>query len=548
MRNLKKLLAVVVAICVLATFTVPAFAADAAVAKTDAQIAEGLDVIQGQGGGVTADYLASAPTRLQGAIMFLRLKGLETAAKAFIGTDNFADATEITNDTNKAILAYLKATPDLGFEGVGDNKFAPLKVMTAKEYYKIMLIALGFTYKTNAAEITDATAQFGWDNLLAFADAKGLKKLVNNTAFTVNDLCVGTVEALKATIKDGTKTLAADLVAQNVITATAAEAAGLYTPIPATLEVKSVSAVNLKEIVVTFNKAVDKASAETVAKYSAAAGTIKSASLADDGVTLTLSLDTNVKLSNQTESTISITNVKAATDASTVTVKDLKFVPLDNSLPKISSIVSLGNSALKVTFSEPIKTVAATMFKIDDKSFWGSYTLDGRTVTLKPYNASTVLASGSHKLTASKLEDFYGLKSLEESVSFDVVADTAAPTVANIIATLESAKIIFSEDVDPNTVSTSDIYFMSGSVKKYPKSISVSGAEVTADFSNNILPAYETTLYVSGISDYSANAMSAAEIKITAGVDQSRPEITDLKINSGNKTITITYSNYLVFF
>ena len=130
MRNLKKLLAVIVAICVLATFTVPAFAADATLAadtKTCADI--GVLVGQSTATGVTAEYGATTPTRIQAAIMLLRLKGVLADAQAFTGTENFADA-------NKAawaapLMAYLTANQDLGFAGVGENNFAPNEPITA---------------------------------------------------------------------------------------------------------------------------------------------------------------------------------------------------------------------------------------------------------------------------------------------------------------------------------------------------------------------------------------------------------------------------------
>ncbi|MDF2719073.1 MAG: hypothetical protein K0R28_5998, partial [Paenibacillus sp.] len=72
----------------------PVFAADAPAAasvKTDAQVAAELGVLQGDGSGITAGYLAKTTTRIQAAILFLRLKGLEQTALAYKGTDNFSD-------------------------------------------------------------------------------------------------------------------------------------------------------------------------------------------------------------------------------------------------------------------------------------------------------------------------------------------------------------------------------------------------------------------------------------------------------------------------
>ena len=69
--------------------------------------------------------------------------GLEDEAKAFEGEDNFDDADDIYAGGQK-ILAYLKANPDLGWVGVGGNKFEPAKPASAQMIYKVLLEALGY--------------------------------------------------------------------------------------------------------------------------------------------------------------------------------------------------------------------------------------------------------------------------------------------------------------------------------------------------------------------------------------------------------------------
>jgi len=87
MKNLKKLLAVVLAVAMLATFVVPVFADDV----TDAEKCEILGMLEGTGEGVTAEYLVSTPQRYQAAIMYLRLKGLEDIALAYPGEDGYGE-------------------------------------------------------------------------------------------------------------------------------------------------------------------------------------------------------------------------------------------------------------------------------------------------------------------------------------------------------------------------------------------------------------------------------------------------------------------------
>ena len=304
-------------------------------------------------------------------------------------------------------------------------------------------------------------------------------------------------------------------------------------------KVVSVSATNLKEITVTFDGNVDAATAENAENYSTTAGAIDSAVLSEDGKSVVLTLATGVVMENQKEYKVSVSNVKAGDKV--INQKDFAFTPLDNVLPTVSSVKSLGNKAVKVTFSEPVKNVTSSNFKLDDKSFFGSVTVTGNVVVLKPYDASA-LSVGAHKLSTSLVEDYANLKSLTSSSDFTVVEDKEGPTVTEVKATLEKATITFNEDIDPETVTASDVYWLSGTTKKYAKTLTVSeGTKLVADFSNNPLPAYETTLYIDSVSDYSSNVNATKEVKVTANVDQTRPTVTDVKIADNKTDITVKF-------
>ena len=193
MRNLKKLLAVIVAICVIATFTVPAFAASTI--SEDAQICADIGLLEGDAGAVDATYLAKETQRYQAAIIYLRLFGKEDEALAYEGTDNFDDAGLFKWAEGKNILAYLYDNPELGW--VGDaGKFDPFRTSSAQEIYKVLLTALG--YKEDV--------DFTWDETLDFAAEKELTKIADIDKVTNDDLAAAIVEALKINIKDENKT------------------------------------------------------------------------------------------------------------------------------------------------------------------------------------------------------------------------------------------------------------------------------------------------------------------------------------------------------
>ncbi|HOB21072.1 MAG TPA: hypothetical protein PKO35_10265, partial [Candidatus Atribacteria bacterium] len=238
MKNLKKLLAVIVTVCVLATMTVPAFAA-----ASDAEICEALDILRGDGAGVTDTYLAKGTERYQAAILYLRLIGKEDEAIAFTGEENFDDA-DLIYAGGQRILAYLKANPDLGWTGVGGNKFEPTNPASAQMIYKVLLEALGYKQDVD----------FTWAETLDFAAEKGLSAIADVAELTNADMAVAIVEALGATVKDSEKTLAQVLIEKGIIDQAAAIEAGLVSAVPVIVSVKATAADTLE---VTFSQAVD---------------------------------------------------------------------------------------------------------------------------------------------------------------------------------------------------------------------------------------------------------------------------------------------------
>jgi hypothetical protein len=433
MRNLKKLLAAIVTVCMLATFAVPAFAE-----KSDADICTDLGMILGEGSGVTAEYLASQPYRLQGAIMFLRLKGLEDEAKAFVVTEeNFSDVDGL-NETNKAILGYLKAHPELGFVGVGNNMFAPFKEMTAKEYYKVLLVALGY----------EEGVDFTWANLLQFAATKGLVKLLDNTAFTVNDLCVATVEALKATVKGGDDNLITMLVEAGVIAADKAVATGLYSGVPRALQVVSASADNLKTAKLVFSKELDK---NTVNKDNISNDDIEEVKLLDDKKTVLLIFKDGLKQGN--EKKVTIKNVKS-TDGAKIAEVDKTITFYDTAFPTITGAVAEDAKSIVVSVSEPIDLEYGDVFEtyedieIDDQNMIAQASFDFVKNTIT-FTLNDVLDAGSHKISIKGLKDYAGYIAMTASFNIAVAEDKTAPEIVKgEVVSVTKIKATFSENLE----------------------------------------------------------------------------------------------------
>ncbi len=193
---------------------------------------------------------------------------------------------------------------------------------------------------------------------------------------------------------------------------------------------------------------------------------------------------------------------------------------------------SLGTKAIKVTFSEPVEKATSGNFQVDGKSFYGSATQESREIILTPYDSAT-LSVGEHTLTVAGVEDYFGLKALSSDSKFTVVEDKTAPTVTNVEATLEKVTVTFSEEVDPATVTKTNVYWKSGDTKMTAVGMKkIAADKYEFDFTGKALPGYETTLFVEGVKDYSGNVITETQVKVTATVDQTRPEVASVKVDS----------------
>ncbi|WP_339238167.1 S-layer homology domain-containing protein [Paenibacillus sp. FSL R5-0517] len=304
--------------------------------------------------------------------------------------------------------------------------------------------------------------------------------------------------------------------------------------VEAATKVQSASSVNLKEVDVAFDGKVDKATATDKNNYTVDNNSrkVKSVTLLEDGKTARILLDTTSAgaFTQGTTYKVSVKSVKSST-GTVVPQGEVSFTSADNVLPTVSEVKALGTKAIKVTFSEPIKTPTSSNFQLDDKAFVGSVTLGAneREVILRDYTGT--IAAGDHKLTTSLVEDYAGLKSLAATSDFTAAVDTEGPKVTEISATLEKVTVTFDEEVDPNSVTNESFYWLSGTTKKTGKATQISGNVYEVDFTANRLPGYETNLFVD-VKDYSGNANATKEHKVTATVDLVQPKVVDATYGS----------------
>ncbi len=198
---------VVAALCIMLIPVMGATAAEEGAA--DAAAAAELGLLLGDGNGVDDAYLAKKATRLQAAIISLRLQGELSAAEAHDGTDTFSDADQV-GKTNQRILAYLKAHPELGWSGTGDGTFRPLEPVSAQQFYKVMLEAIGFK----------SGKDFAYADTVSFAATHGLTGIAGQAVLTNGHIATALIEALTAETAAGGSFFAA-LQARGAIAADA---------------------------------------------------------------------------------------------------------------------------------------------------------------------------------------------------------------------------------------------------------------------------------------------------------------------------------------
>lgn len=308
-------------------------------------------------------------------------------------------------------------------------------------------------------------------------------------------------------------------------------------------KVESVTANNLKEVVVKFDGPVDKETGTDKVNYSLRSGkVVKMVTLSEDQTTATITLDKSV-LSNNKVDALTVSGIVSGDNK--IETKNFEFTAVDNQIPEVTEVKSLGTKAVKLTFSEPVQEPKQNNFTIDGKVFYGKIRLsaDYRSVVITPYNTSA-LAVGDHVIGVSGVKDYVPFTALNSSHEVTVVEDKEAPTVAEAEATLETVTLTFSEDIDFDTVDKNKVYWKSGDDKiRAIEFEELAGNKVKYIFGKDrALPTGSVVVYVEGIKDYSGNEIAKdTTVLVTPEIDMTRPAVR--KVEAVNpKEVKITFT------
>ncbi|WP_427109410.1 S-layer homology domain-containing protein [Lysinibacillus xylanilyticus] len=507
------------------------------------------------------------------------------AAKIFAGALELeAEGSVDFKDVKKDAWYYdaIAATVEYGiFEGVSATEFAPTKQLTRSEAAKIIVEAFELEGEADLKDFADASTVKPWaksyleiavsNGIIKGSEVNGKTNLNPNASITrqefakvfagaleladttvkVDKVEVVDAKTLNVTLSDGTKetvTLEKALEPNKETEVTfkikdVEYKAKVTFVVTTATAVKSVSATNLKQVVVEFDGKVDPATAAEEGNY-AITGTndpvVDTAVVAEDGRSVTLTL--KQQFENQSEYKLSLNNIKAGDKV--LNVKDVKFKPLDNTVPTVAKVEALGNKTVRVHFSEPVKAAQTSQFQIDGKVVVGSIQTNLNTVIIK---LSSALTDGEHTLTAEGTQDYNNFKTVKADTKFNVVEDKTAPTVSVVSASFEKVVIKFSEPVEQ--VFASNIYWMQGGAKKQAASVKqLADDKYELTFTGDNKLVYTTDLYVTNVKDYSGNVIDKdTKVQVTPVIDQTRPDVISSTFvkDSNNKQIAIKFTKSL---
>ncbi|HYF82520.1 MAG TPA: Ig-like domain-containing protein [Clostridia bacterium] len=406
----------------------------------EGRICRDLGILKGDAGVVDNAYLETHPSRLQAAIMFLRLKGLEQDALSYTGGSNFKDANAIAWKEGRNVLSYLKNHPEYGWIGDGIN-FLPYNPISSKEYYKVLLESLGYKQKI------DGAGDFDWSSVLDFASEKGLKKVADTKNFTVRNLAIATVEALNSKMKNSDKKLIEHLVDNGDVNKGDAIDLDLYSK-EMEAAVKTVRAISNSKVEVVFEELVDGSEAADEDLYSIKQLDIKEVSMKNAGAVI---IDTSAM--NESTTYTMVFNDKSYS---------FKGLRKDSYAPKLITAECKDTDLVELTFDRVLDNEAA-----QDSD---TYSIEGATVQSAALDStntkvklvtSGIQAGRSYELKIHSIKNGDGVTTKLITKRFTGKKDTSAPKL-NKLTVLNNIKLLleFSDTngLDKETAQEKDNY------------------------------------------------------------------------------------------
>jgi len=555
MRNSKKLIAVIMTVALLASMMVPALAATY---QTEADKLTNAGLMNGTPG----TGLETLLIRDQGIAFTVRALGAEAAAAAMtvgaiaVQTAKLTDFAAIPGwATNYAAYAIANGiTNGNRISAIGKITFSPTDPLSGKQFITMMLRALGYTGVTldNCLDKALASGMLTASKAIAFGMKAQLTR--DDAAYIIYSTVNNGNVALAGGVTVGAVKLVNSLVTMGSLTTKAALNFSNYvapTPVaPVALGVVGIQALNQREFVVAFNKAVDSTTATTAANYTfdgTVLGALDSLVLSADSMSVKVTLAVGKVVGNQATKTIIVgTGVKdAALVALAAAVsKDVYFV--DTTVPTVKSVAQLSQTMLRVTFSEPVKNVT-NGFTIDG----GAVSATGSNVNDVNYTADVTLGismtTGTHTIiinnTANTILDYANFGVPTTTLTWVATLDATKPTATVTAVNQKQLLVTFSKPVIAAPLAS--LFYHTSSVYTASSVVSHNGSDSVYEVNFTTYPMPTGTAMVTiadaAVTDKWGNIFAGpVTYPVTVVADLTKPTAT-LAVSS-ESVLTVTYS------
>jgi hypothetical protein len=397
--------------------------------------------------------------------------------------------------------------------GDNDTTFRPMDTLTAQEINAAFVKALGYTVE--------------WDMVNEKATELGIAvDAADDTLVLRGEAFKAIRAALDVVPMDKEMTLGEELTLEGYVAPVA--------PVTA-LEVESFEMTNYKEAVVKFNQELDADTVVLANFVGPDANSIAAVTLLADKMTVELTLVDGEEVAQYGSLEVVINDVKSATgeEIAEDTTVEVEFV-VDLAVPTVVSVEAIGNSGVKVTYSEPVNHAASiTNYYLNGKLFAGSESIANKVSTL---DLTKRLEAGVHELTirANKVDDFADLFVKEVVVEFVVEEDATAPTGDVTSATQTEVVIEFTEAIDSVAIST-----IAGATPSWNADKTVLTLTYLASAP---VPVNGTTITLTNITDAYGNVTDKLELESGYPViDLTRPEVKETTV-SKQDYIMVTFT------
>lgn len=426
-----------------------------------------------------------------------RAEAAEILSKALdlkaTGTEDFSDVSE--NDW--FYNAVLATSPEL-FDGMGNGKFEPKAQLTREQAAKVIVQGYQLTGKADLSQFADASKASKW--AVSYLETAVENGVINGKG------------SLLAPQDKISREEFATMVKRTI------DAVQEVTP-----AVEAVKGLNAKELEVKFNTAVDAKDAAITTKYAVEGVAITNAVVSEDGMTVTLTTDKEVKLTN---GKVTVKPIKTKEDAKVLTEEFNELITFADTTPvSVNSVEAKGTTAV-ITFDEPVQSEGTISLNGTELSK-DRYTLSGKKLTI-----TGLTAEQSYKVDIVGATDFANNIANPIAVNFTVLkadVDNSKPTVSTAVngteITFDFSEELMKQNLNADaetkeyakvTVGSTVFYLTDADIKdtedKTVFTIDAKSALGTATFIN-------TNIKVEGQKDLAGNAGDAFEFNAILSKD-----------------------------